>query len=94
MTGAPDESGRVLDGNAAGGVLQEVFARDPTTAMVTCAHCGARGPLAAHVAFADAPALVLRCPTCMEVVLRCASDDAGVRLDMGGVRLLAFPADR
>jgi hypothetical protein len=36
----------------------------------------------------DAPALVLRCPTCMQVVLRCAADEAGLRLEMTGVRLL------
>jgi hypothetical protein len=35
--------------------------------------------------------LVLRCPTCMQVVLRCASDDAGLRLEMRGVLLLSAP---
>ena len=92
MTGDLDGPERRLDGNAAGGVLMEVLAVDPTRALATCAHCGARAALGAHLVYADAPALVVRCPTCMEVVLRCASDQAGVRLEMSGVRLLAMPA--
>jgi hypothetical protein len=88
MTEFIDERERLLDGNAAGGMLMEVFALDPTTAVATCAHCGRPAALGEHLVYADAPALVLRCPTCMEVVLRCASDEAGVRLEMSGVRLL------
>ncbi len=84
----PEPEDRRLDGNVAGGVLGEVLAVDPTTAVSTCAHCGAPAPLAEHLVYADAPALVLRCPGCMQVVLRCASDAAGVRLEMTGVRLL------
>jgi hypothetical protein len=82
---------RRLDGNAAGGVLMEMLAVDPTTAFVTCAHCGQGALLAEHLVYADAPALVLRCPGCMQVVMRCASDGAGRRLEMSGVRLLAAP---
>ncbi len=94
MNGSPDPDDRRLDGNAAAGVLAEVLAVDTTTAVSTCAHCGARAPLAEHLVYADAPALVLRCPGCMRVVVRCASDTAGVRLEMTGVRLLrVLPAD-
>ena len=88
MTGVPETGDRRLDGNAAGGVLREVFAVDPTTAVSTCAHCGRPAPLGEHLVYADAPALVVRCPGCMQVVLRCASDAAGLRLEMTGVRLL------
>ncbi len=88
MTGVPATGDRRLDGNAAAGVLREVFALDPTTAVSTCAHCGGPAPLGAHLVYADAPALVLRCPSCLQVVLRCASDAAGLRLEMTGVRLL------
>jgi hypothetical protein len=88
VTGVPATGSRRLDGNAAAGVLREVFALDPTTAVSTCAHCGGPAPLGAHLVYADAPALVLRCPSCLQVVLRCASDAAGLRLEMTGVRLL------
>jgi len=91
MAELPVPGDRRLDGNAAAGVLGEVLAIDATTAVSTCAHCGAPAPLAEHLVYADAPALVLRCPGCMQVVLRCASDEMGVRLEMGGVRLLSVP---
>ncbi len=92
MTEAQEPAGRRLDGNAAAGVLGEVLAVETTTAVSTCAHCGKPAPLGAHLVYADAPALVVRCPGCMQVVIRCASDEAGVRLDMSGVRLLRVPA--
>ncbi len=91
MTDSTDQRDGRLDGNAAAGVLTEVLVIDPTTAVSTCAHCGAPAPLGEHLVYADAPALVLRCPGCMGVVLRCASDAAGVRLEMTGVRLLTAP---
>ena len=91
MTGVPETGDRRLDGNAAGGVLREVFAVDPTTAVSTCAHCGRPAPLGAHLVYADAPALVVRCPGCMQVVMRAASDEGGVRVEMSGVRLLHMP---
>ena len=36
----------VLDGNAIGGLLHEVFGTDMTDAEATCATCGATGPVA------------------------------------------------
>ena len=91
MTDVPAPEERRLDGNAAGGMLAEVLAVDATTAVSTCAHCGQPALLGDHLVYADAPALVLRCPGCMQVVLRCASDAAGLRLEMSGVRLLRVP---
>ena len=77
-----------LDGNALAGPLAELFAIDLATAVLTCAHCGAAGPLAAHPLYPTGPAFVLRCRDCTEVVLRYADDAGGIRLDMSGVRLL------
>jgi uncharacterized protein DUF6510 len=91
MTQAPETPDRRLDGNAAAGVLREIFAMDVTTAVATCAHCGQPAPVGAHLVYADAPALVVRCPGCMKVVMRAASDAGGVRLEMSGVRLLSMP---
>jgi hypothetical protein len=81
---------RRLDGNAAAGPLLEVFAVDLIAAVCTCAHCGGTAPLAEHVLYADAPALVLRCPGCSGVVLRYASGGERVRLDLSGARLLVL----
>lgn len=58
---------RRLDGNAAGGTLAGLFAVDVTTASSRCASCGTTSMLGAHHLYADAPAMVLRCPTCTEV---------------------------
>ncbi|WP_448612556.1 DUF6510 family protein [Modestobacter sp. URMC 112] len=92
MTELPPSGDRRLDGNAAGGLLAEVLAVEATTAVSTCASCGLPSALGEHLLYADAPALVLRCPGCMQVVLRCASDESGLRLEMSGVRLLAVPS--
>ncbi|MFD1211141.1 DUF6510 family protein [Arthrobacter sp. GCM10027362] len=82
---------RHLDGNAAAGPLAELFTVDLSVAIMTCAHCGHSAPLATCTAYADAPALVLRCPGCTGVILRYSSDRGTIRLDLTGARLLAAP---
>jgi hypothetical protein len=77
-----------LDGNAAGGVLSEVFGRDVTAAVCTCARCSATGPLAAAHAYMHAPGTVLRCASCESVLLRVVRVRERLMLDMGGVRTL------
>jgi len=92
MTDTPDTtSSRRLDGNAAGGALAELFAADLTAARSRCASCGTTEALGAHHLYADAPALVLRCPSCTEVVLRFASQEGRLLLDLRGAALLTVP---
>jgi ribosomal protein S27E len=95
MTTSDTTARRRLDGNAAAGPLAELFTVDLAAAVTTCGGCGHRGPLAAHDLYADAPALVLRCPSCTAVVLRYSSSGGRIRLDMTGTRLLTItlPAD-
>lgn len=81
---------RRLDGNAALGPLRELFAVDLAAARLTCAGCAGTVPLAQHDLYADAPALVLRCPGCTAVVLRYAVAGGRVRLDLTGTRLLVL----
>lgn len=88
MNASDNTDARRLDGNALGGPLAELFAFDLTAATVTCGHCGAEAPLGTHQVYADAPALVVRCPGCTGVVMRCASDRRGLRFEMTGIRLL------
>jgi ribosomal protein S27AE len=83
---------RRLDGNAAGGMLADVFAVDVTAARSRCAGCGTTSMLGEHHLYADAPALVLRCPHCSGVVLRVGSRDGRMMLDMSGTQLLDIPA--
>jgi ribosomal protein S27AE len=88
MTNPDEVADRRLDANAAAGPLAELFTVDLTIAVATCAGCGNSAPLAAHLLYADAPALVIRCPNCAGVVLRYASSGHRLRLDLTGARLL------
>jgi hypothetical protein len=82
---------RTLDGNALGGLLDDVFAFEITTARCTCAGCGAVRDVGALRVYANAPGVVVRCPGCEDVVLRFVRDDRDrVWLDMRGVRVLEF----
>ena len=53
-----------LDGNAAAGILRQVFAVEMTEALGTCAGCGAVEAVGAVVVYERAPGMVLRCPHC------------------------------
>jgi Family of unknown function (DUF6510) len=80
-----------LDGNAAAGPLSDIFAREVTAALVTCASCGSSGPLGAAMLYGEAMGQIVRCATCDAVLLCCADTPAGVRLDMRGVSVIAWP---
>jgi hypothetical protein len=58
-----------LDGNAIGGLLQDVFGAEMTNATGECAHCGARGPVAECVVYVGGPGTVVRCRTCSGVLM-------------------------
>jgi hypothetical protein len=64
-----DEADLRLDGNAAAGLLAEVFAVEMTTAEGTCGSCGAINVLAAAQLYAHAPGAVLRCPSCTAMLM-------------------------
>jgi hypothetical protein len=85
---------RTLDGNTLGGLLDDVFAFEITTAQCTCEGCGAVRDVGALHVYADAPGVVVRCPGCEDVMLRFARDDDTQRvwLDMRGVRVLLITA--
>ena len=76
-----------VDGNAIAGLLQEVFAVEMTTAIGTCAECGAAEPVGAVHVFRGA-GVVMRCPHCGNVLLTILKDDTRVRIGFVGVRTL------
>jgi hypothetical protein len=76
-----------LDGNAAAGVLQELFTFEVTTMVGTCDHCGTTDPLGA-VHLYRAAGLVLRCRGCDEVLLRVVESDQRMWIDLRGLRTL------
>jgi Family of unknown function (DUF6510) len=79
-----------LDGNAAAGLLAEVFTAEATTAVVTCAGCGASGPLGAAVAYISDMGTVVRCATCTEVLIRGAEIRDRVVVDMRGAAAISL----
>jgi len=79
-----------LDGNAAAGLLSEVFARDATTARATCMQCGATDSVGALTLYAHEMGAVLRCPGCEAIVLRLARTNSAVWLDATGAKCLVI----
>ena len=77
-----------LDGNAAAGLLSELFSVEATEALLTCAHCGARGAVGAVHVYARGPGTVLRCPSCTQVLIRIARVRGRLVADLRGVARL------
>jgi hypothetical protein len=82
---------RMVDGNAAAGVLQEVFAFEMTNAIGTCDGCGEPSPVGALSVFQGA-GMVMRCPHCDSALMTIVEDGAHVRIGFAGVRTLQVAA--
>ncbi len=78
----------IVDGNAAGGLLQAIFALEMTASPAECANCGNVTEVGALMAFTRAPGIVLRCPACKEVMLRVVETSEAYLLDMRGMAYL------
>ena len=59
----------VVDGNAIGGLLIEVFGTEMTTAVGTCAQCGATGQVAELAVYRPGLGTVVRCRLCDNVLM-------------------------
>ncbi len=81
-----------LDGNAAGGVLGQIFAVEITTAQITCAGCGRDGILAETDVYATAMGTIIRCPGCGDALIRVAHGPQRYWVDFSGMRLLQLAA--
>ncbi len=84
---------RHLDGNAAGGILGQIFALEMTTAEVTCASCDKVGPIGAALVYAMAIGTIIRCPGCGEVLIRVAHSPQRYWVDFSGTRLMQLRTD-
>ncbi len=78
----------MLDGNAVGGLLQEVFALEMTTTLTQCAQCGRVGAIGTLLAFTQAPGVVLRCPACEQVMVRLVETPAAIYVEARGASYL------
>jgi hypothetical protein len=77
-----------LDGNAAAGMLGDLFAFDVTMAVSTCATCGDGRPVAELHAYLDAPGMVMRCASCDAPQLRLVRSGERAWLDLRGIKVL------
>jgi Zn finger protein HypA/HybF involved in hydrogenase expression len=77
----------MLDGNAVAGLLQEVFAVEMTTAIATCAACGAADAVGATHVYRGA-GFVLCCPYCDNPLVKIVRSDERMWLDLSGIRTL------
>ncbi|HET7272441.1 MAG TPA: DUF6510 family protein [Rubrobacter sp.] len=77
-----------LDGNAAAGVLAEIFTFEMTTAHCACASCGATGAVGAQMAYMSEIGTVVRCAMCDNALIRVAGGPGRYWLDLRGVQYL------
>jgi hypothetical protein len=59
----------VLDGNAIGGMLMELFGTEMTTAVGTCGVCGTVGQVAEMAVYHPKLGTVVRCRVCDNVLM-------------------------
>ena len=80
-----------LDGNAAAGILRELFVHDMTASVATCRGCGATGMVGGLLDYGHEMGAILRCPKCDAVLLRVVHAPDAIRLDPSGLALLVIP---
>ena len=85
-----DETQLRLDGNAAAGILREVFVHELSAARGACAACGAIAPLGSQhlYMYPLSPGAVLRCTTCQEVLMVFVHAGGRYRLGLRGLTWL------
>ncbi|HEX6482598.1 MAG TPA: DUF6510 family protein [Ktedonobacteraceae bacterium] len=81
-----------LDGNAAAGILQEIFPFEMTLVQATCTGCGATNVVGALPVYMHGMGTVVRCPVCDNMLIRVAQTKGRYWLDMRGVRVLQISA--
>jgi hypothetical protein len=80
-----------LDGNAASGLLSNLFAIDVTVAQVTCGCCGVVSQVGETKVYGGLMGAIFRCPHCDGVVMRLVHTPTGLWLDMRGSRRFFAP---
>jgi len=78
----------MLDGNSLGGMMLQMFGVEMTTSETECAHCGAGNEMGALIVFNQAPGIVVRCPSCEQVMVRIVQTPGAIYLDARGAMYL------
>lgn len=79
----------VLDGNAIGGMLIEVFGAEMTTAVGICGKCGTRGQVAEMAVYRSELGSVVRCRVCDNVLMVFVAIGGVTCVDLRGLASLA-----
>ena len=82
-----------LDGNAAGGLLNEIFPFEMTTAEATCAGCGTMKLFGEVMLYRHGMGALLRCADCDTALDRITHVRGWYRLDLKGMSCLRIAAD-
>ena len=86
-----NSSDLVLDGNAAAGLLQEIFVLDITAAEIRCEACGSTGAVGSLRLYGAPMGAVLRCTHCDGILMRTVQTPHGRWLEMTGAGYLFSP---
>ncbi len=81
-----------LDGNAAGGILGEIFPFEMTSAQVTCTNCGSVWRVGQAMVYAHEMGTIVRCATCDNPLIRVSCGRGRYWLDLRGVEYLQIDA--
>ena len=82
-----------LDGNAAGGLLNEIFPFEMTAAEATCGGCGTMRPIGELMLYQHGMGSILRCASCDTALIRITHIRGYYRLDLSGMSCLRIAAD-
>jgi hypothetical protein len=82
-----------LDGNAAGGLLNEIFPFEMTTAEATCGGCGTMKPFGEVMFYRHGMGAILRCADCDTALMRITHVRGCYWLDLSGMSYLRIAAD-
>lgn len=93
LTGEPLADAFRVDGNAAAGILSELFVPDLTAARAKCAGCGVTRTIGALIVYSHGMGTVVRCPGCDRVVLRLVRTPTRVWLDATGATSIVISRD-
>jgi uncharacterized protein DUF6510 len=77
-----------LDGNAAAGMLREIFVHEMSTARGACASCGRIAQIGSEHLYISplSPGAVLRCQICQQVLMVLIHKERGYRLALNGLK--------
>jgi hypothetical protein len=88
------DENRRLDGNAAAGVLGEIFPFEMTIAETACVRCGSISRVGALMVYMHDMGTVLRCVGCDNALIRVARGPGRYWLDLRGVKYLQIQEAR